>query len=162
MNVYGLLLFWLDDRAQTSNKLKWLLFLYIVLPFLYINIVYIKPEILNAPSLKSPVLSDMYDAPELMFKYNIDSVGAPYHTNIEGIKDNHTLWFTTNENELLTLIKKHNIRSIYLASAPSEVYVNPEENTDKLYGKIITGQKLYPWLIKIGNGHYEIDWQLLK
>ncbi len=143
----GLMLFKLLYRAQSSIRYKWLTFVYLVAPMLLLIAFYMSPKQLKIPSLKGNALIDVLDVPEVVFNQNIDAVGGPYHTNVEGITDNHLMWFTTDENELKKLIKKHNIRSVYLKphSRP-DYYVEPEKNTDKLYGMVMTGENLYDWL----------------
>ena len=59
------------------------------------------------------------------------------------------MFFTTNEPELKTLLQKHNIEYIFLFKTIAKRYKSPTENTDKLYGKIITDTTIYPWLEKI-------------
>lgn len=157
----ALLLFELMHKGSENIKFKWLAFSYMVVTTLPFLATYIKHEPFKAPQLKNSALVDMMDVPEVVFYQNIDAVGGPYHPNAEGIVDNYLMWFTTDENELKKLIKKHNISSIYLKSKNRpDYYIEPEKNTDKLYGKVMTGKNIYPWLKKIGEGHYEVDFTL--
>ena len=109
--------------------------------------------------MKETALINLFYAPQLVFFQNIDTVGGPYHTNIEGIVDNHTLWFSDDEAEIISLLKKHNVHSIYVKY---DEETDPEKHTDQLFGKIMSGKNLYPWLIKIDDGHYEVDYNKLK
>lgn len=157
--VYGLTLFILLYKAQQNDAYKWKSLLYIVALIFYLGSFSYKPIRHTIPQIYNTVLTDLFRAPELVYYLDIDAVGAPYHTNIEGISDNHTMWFTTDENELKTLLKKHNVQTIYLPKiASSAYYVEPSKNTDKLYGKVICNQKLYPWLIKQAENLYYIDY----
>lgn len=161
--IFGLTLFALASGAQKSDKLKWLTVIYITLHLFYFNSLYNVPRKLEIPQMKPTALVNFFYAPKLVFQQEIDAIGGPYHTNVEGITDNDILWYSTDEDTLKMLIKKHNIHSIYLtADIYPHMYPDPKNNTDKLYGKIITGKQLYPWLIKIDDGHYEIDYELLE
>lgn len=157
--VCGLALFILAYISQKSDKLKWVMLIYVVVPIMYLNSWYVDPPAYASPKLKSPVLAEIFEAPEKMFFDNVDTVGGPYHVDIEGIKDSHIMWFTTDENELKSLLKKHNVQTVYLPkNERPDYYVEPEKNTDKLYGKIMCDKDMYPWLIKQEEGVYTVDY----
>ena len=91
----------------------------------------------------------------LTWKQGIKTLSYPYHTDEEGLIDNHRLFFTTDENEIKQLLQKHRINYVYLpktefnngkVSYRSDYYIEPEKNIDKFYGKIMTGKKIYDWL----------------
>jgi hypothetical protein len=153
----ALLLYELLYRARKSEKFKWAAFSYLVAPMLVLIAFYMQPMPQKMSALKEAALVDVLEVPELVFYQEIDAIGGPYHPNVEGIRDNHLMWFAADENELKALMKKHNIRSVYLEpNVRPDYYVAPAENIDKFYGKIMTGEKVYDWLRKIGDGHYEV------
>lgn len=157
--LYGIGWFLLMFRAETSDKCRSLAMLYMLVPIFYLSAFYAAPKRLEIPPMKENALLNLFYAPELMFYQNIDTVGGPYHSDIEGIIDNHNLWFSKDEDEVKALIKKHNVHSIYVKY---DANLEPEKNTDQLFGQIMSGQNLYPWLVKIGDGHYEIDYDILN
>lgn len=153
----ALLLYELLYRARKSEKFKWAAFSYLVAPMLVLIAFYMQPQPQKMPSLKEAALVDVLEVPELVFNQDIDAIGGPYHPNVEGIRDNHLMWFATDEQVLKELMKKHNIRSVYLEpNVRPDYYVAPAENMDKFYGKVMTGKKMYDWLEKVGIGHYEV------
>ena len=157
--IYALTLFIAAYGAQKKEVFKWVAFFYILIPVFYLATFHYKYQKSTLPEIKSPILTDLFKAPEIMFFYGVDSVGGPYHVNVEGIKDNHTMWFTTDEQKLKNLLKKHHVQAVYLWPYPhSDYYVLPKDNTDKLYGKVLTGENIYPWLKKIDDRYYEVDY----
>lgn len=119
------------------------------------------PSLRTIPQLPGKiVLCNLFNAPMITYYQNLDTVGSPYHSNIEGVVDNHTMWYTTDEAELKRLLQKHQVTTIYLSpsSCSDNYYIKPKENTDKLYGKIISGKNVYPWLEKIAENLYTINY----
>ena len=105
------------------------------------------------------VLADTFNGPELTWIQNVDTVASPHHTNVEGIRDNRIMWFTTDENKLKELLKKREVNYITLYNViESEYYANPDDNTDKLYGKVLTGKNTYPWMEKTDERTYRINY----
>ena len=69
------------------------------------------------------------------------------------------MWFTTDEKELKSLLKQYNVHTLYLPHQSfSNFYINPYYNLDKLYGKVMTGEEIYPWMDKIGESHYVVNY----
>lgn len=100
----------------------------------------------------SIVLTNTFDAPQLIFDRDAKTVAIPYHTAAAGIADNHKILFSSDETEIKKLLQKHQVEYIFMAVSSyknSKYYVSPEQNTAKFYGKIITGKQVYPWLQKI-------------
>jgi len=117
------------------------------------------------PGFKPGVmLTDVFLAPYFVYAYDIDTVGSPYHTNIEGIVDNHTMWFTNDEEELKALIKKHGITQIYLKNEGINEYYRGSNNSnpDNLYTRVMNNENLYDWLTASDRiGVYYIDYDKL-
>ena len=101
------------------------------------------------PLKEGSVVTDVFTTPYVMWYANRPTVASPYHTNIEGIRDNHDIMFSNNEEKVLQLLLKHQVKTIILPYQlnDKEYYAEPEQNCDKLYGKI-WGCRNYPqWLI---------------
>lgn len=156
--LYGIGWFLLMVGAEKSDKNKFWALLYVLVPIFYLNTFYAAPKRLEIPPMKENALLNLFYAPELMFYQNIDTIGGPYHSNIEGVIDNYHLWFSKDEAEVKTLLKKHNVHSIYVKYDEN---LEPEKHTDQLFGQIMSGHNLYPWLVKIGDCHYEINYDML-
>ena len=100
--------------------------------------------------------SDIFLAPYLIWNGNHNVIASPYHRNVEGITDNHDIFFSSDENEVLSLIKKHKVTYIFLLDMPNDTYyVEPERHCDKLYGKILGCHHVPSWLepLSISEGH---------
>ena len=158
--LYASGLVFLFVKKDTDAKLKPVAFIYVLLPVFYFALFDYKPEIAPDMKVSGVVLADTFEGPELVWRYNVDTVASPYHTNIEGIKDNHIMWFTSDENELKELLKKREVTYITLKGViKSEYYASPEDNTDKLYGKVFTGKDIYPWMEKIDERTYRVNYE---
>ncbi len=106
------------------------------------------------------VVSDTFFAPHIVWYGKRNVIASPYHRNVEGIIDNHKILFSSDENEVIELIKKHKARIVYLPDVRDDFYAKPLENCDKLYGKIL-GCKNYPKWLKAVNDKgdlFEIDY----
>ncbi len=101
----------------------------------------------NYPFGEGAVVSDIFWAPQIIWFTDKPTVASPYHRNIEGIIDNHKILMSSNMFEVANLIKKHQVGTIVLPiNMDNEYYVNPAENTDKLYGKMFSGKDYPTWL----------------
>ena len=143
---------------QKSKISKICAFVFFIINIFYMFTFSTYPERLQQPDLHGTVLTHLFDAPYLIYYKNVDTVGSPYHTNIEGIIDNHRMFFTSDENELKFLLKKHHVDYIYLKSYEFEYYKDSDNNTDKLYGKILSGKNLYPWLENVEDFTYKVNY----
>lgn len=142
----GLLIFKLSSTRQHNQKSQAVLFLYIIFNLFALAGFRAEPQNHKFPEISGNVATDMFDSPKFSFEHSVKTIASPYHTDIEGLTDNYILFFSEDENEIKHILKKHQIDYIYLPKETTEYYQNPEDNTDKLYGKIITGKNLYPWL----------------
>ena len=96
------------------------------------------------------VLTDTFLGPEVMWRTGRYVVGTPYHRNREGIIDTHKILFATDMDEAKKLLLKHKVTDLFLPLRYDEKYYQkPKENTDKLYGKIYTGEGLPDWLVSV-------------
>ena len=138
------------NKIEKSDLHKIIAFTYLIFNIFAIITVRYNRAYTVIPNLQGVVLTDIFIAPQMVFEQPTYSIGFPYHTNIKGITDNHTILFTTNEEELKQLLKEHSVEYIYLPKQLDyKYYLNPHLNTNKLYGKIITNQVDYIWLEKI-------------
>ena len=158
--LYLNIMFTIYIFGHEQQKYKIISFIYIVGTVFYLLSFHSQYKIEEIPNLKGVTLTDIFDGPRIIYEQNVYVVGTPYHTNIQAITDNHLMFFTTNEPELKTLLQKHNIEYIFLFKTRAKRYKSPTENTDKLYGKIITDTAIYPWLEKISKP--EDDFYLYK
>lgn len=138
------------NSLEKSDLHKIIAFVYLIFNiFAIIAVRYTRPYTI-IPNLQGVVLTDIFIAPQMVFEQPTYSVGFPYHTNIKGITDNHIMLFTSDEKELKKLIQKHLVEYIYLPKQLDFTYYKePNLNTDKLYGKIITDKINYTWLEKL-------------
>lgn len=157
--LYSFGLFLLFERKDMSDKYKILTFIYVVWPVFYLASFDFQPYNHNIPNMQGVILADTFRGPEIVWEKNADTVGSPYHNNVKGIKDNHTLWFTSDEEELKSLLKKRKITYVTLYNVTeAPYYISPDDNTDKLYGKVLTGKNIYPWMEKTDERTYLINY----
>ena len=99
--------------------------------------------------------TDYNISPQFCWDLDVKTLATPYHTDETGLIDNHKLFFSSDEDEIKNILQQHQIKYIYLpktefndnkTSYRSDYYIEPEKNTDKFYGKIMTGQQIYNWL----------------
>ena len=143
------LLMYVGLKYQTASVI---LFGYIIANLFYVTSFYSQPHPALLPdNINGVVATDLFNGPVICFEKQVKTVSGPYHTNSEGITDNHKIFFSTDENEVKQTLLKHGVEYIYmpLLSERSDYYVEPEQNTDKLYGKIMTGTDVYPWLERV-------------
>lgn len=98
---------------------------------------------------KSICLTDIFAVPRLIFEQNIDTIGSPYHSNIEGIINYHHIWNTQDGQELKYMLKKYNITCI----VPPMSFYNDKEG---ILVKQIKEGTIYPWL-KSQDGYFKVD-----
>ena len=94
-------------------------------------------------------LTDLFEAPRLIFEQNIDTIGSPYHSNIEGIINHHNLWYMQDEQKLQSLIRKYNVTCINKS-------VQLEGNQNSLSGIVKQQTPSYKWLTP-KEGYFEVD-----
>lgn len=112
------------------------------------------------------VATDIFLSPYILWYTRRPTIASPYHRNVEGILDNHDIFFSTDEQKVKDLIKKHQVHTIFLSGfrENDDYYVKPKENCDKLYGKILGCYNYPEWLKVINNqGYYlfEVDYSKL-
>ncbi|MCM1323861.1 MAG: hypothetical protein NC218_06840 [Acetobacter sp.] len=101
---------------------------------------------------RGTVATDLFFAPQMIWTGGHRVIASPYHRNVEGIIDNHQIFHSTDEKEVLRLIRKHRVDYVFLADGlkeESDYYVAPEKNCDKLYGKILGCGNVPDWLVPL-------------
>ena len=97
------------------------------------------------------VLSDAFISPYILWYAERPTVASPYHRNVEGIIDNHEILFSSDEQKVKELLKKHHVKAIILpiTDVDNPYYVNPAQNCDKLYGQVMACDTYPSWLKKV-------------
>lgn len=157
--LYSFGLIAISGLINKSDKYKIIAFVYVIWPIFYLLSFDYNPTKIEMPKMSGVVLTDTFRGPELVWRQNVDTISSPYHTNVEGIGNSHTMWFTTDEKTLKELLLKHEVSYIYLPNIKiSKYYINPDENTDKLYGKVLTGKDEYKWMQKVSDRLYKVNY----
>ena len=116
-----------------------------------IPIYYIKQ--LNLP--QGSVVTDLFLTPFVIWYADRPTIASSFHGNIEGIVDNHKILFSSDEKEVVNLIKKHEVGSILLPVIENgDFYISPENNCDKLYAKLSKCNNYPNWLRKIHDENF--------
>ena len=158
--------FFLQNRIDNNKKSAMIIFFLVCLEYIgFIVNLMVFSSIFEKPSPvlkldgfdKIPdgcVVTDVFFGPYIVWGANKPVVASPYHQNVEGIIDNHNILFSTDEREVINLMKKHKVGSVYLVDTLDNYYAEPKNNCDKLYGMIL-GCKNYPeWLIPVDGKDY--------
>ena len=155
--------YWLEQKRFGNIKFAFMTLLFCLIEFIAFTIdaLYrydvIKPiaqkpiaDITFLTKYRFPdgsVVSDVFWAPQIIWYANRPTISSPYHRNVEGIIDNHKILTSSDMKEVADLIKKHHVSTIMLQqNMDEEYYVEPEKNTDKLYGKMFLGKDYPEWL----------------
>ena len=77
---------------------------------------------------KGSILTFISRGPETAWGTGIPVVGSPYHSNVQGIADTHTLLHETNPDSVQKLLKKHRIKTILLDNPYYYVPKNRQKN----------------------------------
>lgn len=110
--------------------------------------------------------TDIFFASDIIWEGGHYVIASPYHRNVEGIMDNHQIFFSTDEQEVAQLIRKHKVSYLFLTEGLSTdiYYQEPLKNCDKLYGQILGCRNVPAWLeeIKTPAGFlYRVNYQKL-
>lgn len=131
-----------------------------------------QPPVLELPLVeisrldKGTVATDLFFAPEFIWTGGHRVIASPYHRNVEGILDNHAIFYETDEAKVAQVIRKHHVDYIFLLKELSTdiYYQEPENNCDKLYGQIMACGNVPSWLEKIpvSSGYlYKVNYDTL-
>lgn len=127
----------------------------------------ISPKKYDLPKIEGTILTGTFTGPQLAFEKNIRILTTPYHTNINSIVDNYTLFYNNDEHKLKELIKRHQITYIYIPDRDMKIHYTPEQLPKRnITNQILTGRQDFPWLEKISADEdnyylYKINYDLL-
>lgn len=94
--------------------------------------------------------TEIFVSPKYVWNCGVNTVSTPYHRNVEGITDNHKLLYSETAGEAIPLILKHQVSQILLFTEYDNKYYSlAEENKNKLYYRILTGEDIPPFLEKV-------------
>ena len=93
------------------------------------------PAKASYPRLEGCALTDLFFAPQLIYKTGVTTVGSPYHRNVDGIVDNVEIFSSTDEKEILQKLSERKVKYIII----------PNENIigKRLYLKDVPNKSLY-------------------
>lgn len=96
------------------------------------------------------LLTDIFRSPQYVWSCDVNTVGTPYHRNIQGLSDNHALLNEDTVSRMIPLILKHQITQILLfEDYQPDYYALTKENQNKLYYRLIKRQNVPPFLSEI-------------
>jgi len=165
--------FMLSFFVSLANRKKFWTICFVSLEFVTFTIHALFTEMKPVPVLTVPadeltklpqgtIATELFYAPYIIWFGGHSVIASPYHRNVEGILDNHRIFFSSDENEVKALIKKHQVKYIFLPVGLDETYYqNPLKNCDKLYGQIL-GCHNYPQWLKVlhqGDDYYLFEVQ---
>ena len=101
------------------------------------------PKWYTYPKLNGCALTDIFFAPQLIYKTGITTVGSPYHRNIEGISDAIEIFSETNEEIIKKRLRKRNVKYVVISDELLEYLQNTPE--DSFYKNLLKRNN-YKWL----------------
>lgn len=106
-----------------------------------------KPVQTDYPELKGCALTNIFIAPRLIYETGINTVGSPYHNNIDGITDAIEIFLLSDENLIKKELKKRKITYIIVPNKKEGINLDYLKKAPKnsLYKTLINGKK-YDWL----------------
>lgn len=86
------------------------------------------------------ILTSLFDAPELAYRTGAGAVGGPYHQNLDGIADTRAAFKTSDETELLRILRRRQVGVVVLCllmdrDQVSDLRRNPGRMDSRLYGR---------------------------
>lgn len=139
----------LFKRLPMDEKYKSITLGYIVLNlFCTISFSYaVIPVNTSYPQLNGCALTDIFFAPQIIYKTGITTIGSPYHRNVEGIADTVEIFSGTDEKQIKKALKNRKVKYVIISTEiPSYLENAPE---DSLYKSLLEGKE-YDWLHQIG------------
>ena len=108
----------------------------------------------NVKNTGGTLVTDIFMSPLYIWNCDINTIGTPYHRNIQGIIDNHKILHTENDGEIIPLILKHQVSQILLFDDYGEKFDAQKHSahSKELYYRLITRQNIPAYLEEI---HYQ-------
>lgn len=129
----------LNDKYKLATLACIVLNLFFSLSFFY-NVM---PKSATYTKLNGCALTDIFFAPQLIYKTGITTVGSPYHRNIEGISDAIEIFSETNEEIIKKRLRKRNVKYVVISDELLEYLQNTPE--DSFYKNLLKRNN-YKWL----------------
>ena len=96
------------------------------------------------------LLTDIFLSPQYVWHCHVNTVGTPYHRNQQGILDNYAILDFTAEQQMRSLLKKHQVTQILLFNDYSDkIYPLTPSNERKLYYRLIKHENIPAFLEKV-------------
>ena len=134
----------LNDKYKLATLACIVLNLFFSLSFFY-NVM---PKSATYPKLNGCALTDIFFAPQLIYKTGITTIGSPYHRNIEGISDAIEIFSETNEEIIKKRLRKRNVKYVVISDELLEYLQNTPE--DSFYKNLLKRNN-YKWLKTISD-----------
>ena len=112
----------------------------------------------NIKDIGGTLVTHIFLSPRLVFSCNVNTVGTPYHRNIEGITDNLAILNAEDDLALIPLLLKHQITQILVYDGYQKL---SEKHPARLINRITERRSLPPFLEEIPTSvknarHYQI------
>lgn len=148
--INAFMLIELFKRISNSDKYKWLTLGLITADLLFaVSFTYaVTPTRATYSKLNGCALSDLFFAPQLIYKTGITTIASPYHNNVEGISYTIDIFSETNETIIRNKLKKRNVR--YVIIPDYELVYLAEAPENSFYKRLFNGYE-YGWLKLLNN-----------
>lgn len=143
--ITALLLIRLFNHLARGERYKWAtLTLIAVNLFCSASFSYLAPQPPVSPrKLNGCALTDIFSAPQLIYKTGIKTIGSPYHNNLEGIIDTIEIFSETDESIVLKKLKNRGARYVIISKKNLEYLREAPKNS--FYKRLLDGEK-FTWL----------------
>jgi len=101
-------------------------------------------------NISGTLVTDIFLSPQYVWSCDVNTVGTPYHHNVQGILDNHALLNEEFPSKMIPLLLKHQVTQILLFEDYDKNYYSENtENQNKLYYRLIKRQNVPPFLAEV-------------
>lgn len=152
--ITAVLLSELFKHSAKSEKYRWATLGLIVVNLLFCSSFSyaVKPVHTTYPKLEGCALTDIFFAPQLIYKTGATTIGSPYHNNVSGISDTVAIFSLSDENLIKRKLDQRNIKFIIVPNKKADMQLEYLSKTpeNSLYKTLVNGGK-YDWLQNIGD-----------
>ncbi len=115
------------------------------------QINYFAPVLIqDVKQIGGTLLTDVFLSERYMWEADVNTVGTTYHRNHVGLIDTHNIIHGTNDDEILSLLQKHQVTQLLLfARYDSKYYSLHQENQAKLYYRLHNRENIPSYLTEI-------------
>ncbi|MBO5441796.1 MAG: hypothetical protein J6A09_04455 [Alphaproteobacteria bacterium] len=112
----------------------------------------------NIRNIGGTLVTHIFLTPRFVFSCDVNTVGTPYHRNIEGITDHLSILNAEDDQTLIPLLLKHQVTQILVYDGYQKL---SEKHPHRLINRLIERQNLPPFLEEIPTSvknarHYQI------